>query len=149
MANFWIEIAVIAYCTWQASDLPTAWYGTPSMRWGWLAMLIWCLPILIYFIRRRPLGSNPLLLGMAILSSFLGSIGSLHILQHLGLAFALAALLPLSWPMLIWVPSAASWMSAFGWFARFYPLAIVIVLQIGIALLGTCLMLIDQRQRKV
>lgn len=144
-----IEVAVVAYCLFEARSL--RWADTPAMHWGWLALLIWCVPIayhMLHCIRYKlPKGYSPLLLGLAVLTALLGSLSDLNALRHLSLAFGLAGLMPLCWPMLIWLPTAAAWMPAFGYFARYYPLPLINLMEPTLAVIGTTTLLTWQLRR--
>jgi len=114
-----VGIVIFLYCTWNSRDLLWAWQRSPYDRYGWLAMLIWCTPLLMFWIRPPGrTGSAPpqwIFLGTGLLLSFLGVIGSLNVLQHIGLAFTAAGLIPFSWLHVVWICSASSWMPALGW----------------------------------
>jgi hypothetical protein len=145
----WIELAILAYCVWQAWDLE--WASTPSMRRGGLALALWCMPVFFNqwqaFDQRRPKGATPSLLFAAVLFSAVGSMGSLHVLTHVGLACALAGLIPWSWPMALWLPSAVTWMPAFGWLLRDLSIPMIQLVQFACVLLGTVVMLFWQWRR--
>ena len=146
----WIEWAVLAYSVWQSSDLQ--WANAPLIRGGGLALAFWCLPIVwnqLQAIRNEhPKGYTPLLLLAAMACGLLGSIGELNALRYLGLAFALAAMVPFSWPMIPWVASAATWMPAFGWIFRSLPVPFIHLYQFIGVFIGTGIMLIWQLKRR-
>jgi len=127
---------------WNSRDLLWAWQHSTYDRYGWLAMLIWCTPLLIFWI--RPSGvtgrenARTVLLGFGLFFSFLGVLGSLNVLQHIGLAFAGAGLASFSWMHAVWLCSALSWMPALGWLgSRFFSNHILTVrLLISIAAVG-------------
>lgn len=146
----WIELAVLAYCGWQSWDLE--WASTPAIRRGGLALALWSMPIVWnqwQAIRQDTAkGNTPILLFAAIVCSLLGSMGSLRVLVHIGLACALAGMLPFSWPMLIWLVSAIAWMPAFGWLSRSLAIPTIHLLQFACVLLGTGVMLSWQWTRR-
>jgi len=111
------EAMVLAYCLWHARDLLSAWQRSPHDRLGWLALFIWLVPVLYRgrHLRRDPPGWSPLLLGLGLALSFIGEMGSLHLLNHLGLATALAGLAQVTPRQLPWVVTAVSWMPLLGW----------------------------------
>lgn len=118
------EASVFTYCLWQARDLIAAWQRSPHERLGWVALFIWGFPILYKRsnLIRHQSDSTPLLLGLGLALSFIGDVGSLNVLQHLGLAMVLAGLLPPSPHHLLWTLTAISWMPLFGWIgSRGFP----------------------------
>ncbi|KZK73920.1 hypothetical protein EKD00_08630 [Chlorobium phaeovibrioides] len=122
MRDHWIiapRLAITLWCIWQARDLLAAWEHSGYDQYGWIALLVWCLPVFMS-------GTSALLgagsrqygtamLTAALLLALLGQAGSLHILQHAGLALALASWIPFSPHQLLWLLSSISWMPAFGW----------------------------------
>ncbi len=145
-----IEFAVLAYCLWQAADLPISWVAAPYARYAWIAFIIWCLPAFYYMTRcilnDSTKESNLYLLGAAILASLLGSLGSLHILRHIGLALAIGGTLPFHALGLVWLAMAISWLPGFGWMVKSLPLQIVPALQIILASIGTGAMIYRLRR---
>jgi hypothetical protein len=131
-----IEVAILLYCGWMASDLPHSWISTPAVRYEWVAFVIWASTCLCYMVF-MPKGSTPLFLGLAVVCSLVGSIGSLHILNHLGLALAIAGMLPFSGPQVVWLASFVSWTPALGWFAKLLSPPQEFTLQVLIAIIGS------------
>lgn len=136
-----IEGAVVAFCIWQAADLPHNWLSFPFLHLSWLAFLLWIVPIILYWI---PLGATqekqttPLLLWLALLSSLIGMLGSLHALQHVGLVLALAAMMPwTSWLSVIWILSAIAWLPATTYFFVNFSLQTVTIGRLIIAFIGS------------
>lgn len=144
-SSAWVELAVLGYCTLEAYDVMWAWSSSPLIRWGWAAFLIWIAPIVFYIVdvqrRGMPKESTLTLLAAAVLFTLVGSLGDLNASRYLGLALAVSGFLPWTWAMVIWIPSALSWMPAFGWFFRSLPVTAVHLLQVSIALVGTTAML--------
>ncbi len=136
-----IELAVLAYCAWQASDLPTSWWSAPAVRWAWIAFIIWCIPAVVsissHYISDQNRKLSPYYLGGAIALSLLGTLGSLHALQHLGFAVAIAAFVPPSLPAVVWLGCCIGWMPGFGWFAKLLPFTVILLLQLGLAAGGS------------
>lgn len=122
-----IGIVICFYCAWQSCELVQSWMRSPYDRFGWIAFLIWFTPVIFFWLRQKqlpdpPPQGRPVYLGLGILSVFIGSIGSLHVLEHMGLAIAIVGLMPFSRLEPIWIFSALSWMPAFGWLSgRFFP----------------------------
>ena len=116
-----VGMAVCLYCGWQCADLLRAWGHAPLERFAWVALLIWCAPVAWMW----PRGSEhdaeaqgcPALLGLGLCLALAGALGSLNVIQHVGLALAIGGLLPWSGKRVFWLASAVSWMPVFGWLA--------------------------------
>ncbi|WP_165498794.1 hypothetical protein [Chlorobium sp. N1] len=111
--------AITLWSLWQARDLLGAWQHSGYDRYGWLVLLVWCAPLFIFRLSGKPQNiaesQDMRMLPIALLLTLAGQIGSLHILQHAGLAVALASWLPFSPLQLLWTLSALTWMPAYGW----------------------------------
>lgn len=107
-----LPIAILLYTSWGALSLVSYWFTSPPDQYGWLAFLIWCFPILVYASRHK---CHPIILCLAILTSLMGTLGSMNTLKQLGLSFALAAFIPWSWNLVPWIICAISWMPMLGW----------------------------------
>ena len=136
-----IEVLILGYCLWQASDLVSSWLTAPAERYAWIAFIIWCIPVVWYVARtmqkQETKQSTPELLGVAIATSLIGGLGSLNILEHIGLALAFAGMLPFRWPNTVWIATALSWLPSFGWMIKILPFALIPIIQIGLAAFGT------------
>lgn len=145
-----IELAVVAFCIWQAYDLPSDWVSFPFLRLSWLSFVIWFLPIPIYWI--FPINSQterrttPILFWIALILSVLGMLGSLHALQHLGVAFALMGLVSWTWWSFIWLASCVSWMPAMSYFASNLSLDLVLIARVIVAFIGMTAALVGMRR---
>lgn len=143
-----VEIAILAYCAIMAADLPQSWVSTPSVRYAWIAFTLWMVPWIWYVANQirtdKEKGSSPIILGLAVVSSLLGTIASLHVLNHLGLALALAGMLPFSWPQLVWLGSFISWTPALGWATKLLAPLEQFGLQITIAAFGSLWLLLKK-----
>lgn len=121
-----VALAILLYTAWNASDLISTWRRAPLEHYSWICFLIWVTPLVCYRILphlRKPHDHlySPLLLFGALITSFLGVIGSVNAAQHLAFAFALAAFIPWSWEIAPWLITALSWMPALSWFGnRFF-----------------------------
>ncbi len=145
-----IELAILLYCIVMAADLPHSWTSTPSVRYAWIAFLIWIAPW-IYFVAKKirtdsDKGSTPALLGLAVASSLAGTIGSLHALNHFGLALALAGMLPFSWQQLTWLVCFISWTPALGWVTKLLTPMQQLALQITLAAFGSLCLLLKKEE---
>ena len=142
------EAAILLYCVWMALDLPQSWVSTPSVRYAWIAFFLWLTPWMwvvgrkIFFDEEK--GSTLLLLGLAVVSALAGFIGSLHILNHFGLALALAGMLPWSWQQMIWLLSSISWTPALGYMTKHFELTQQLALQISLAASGSVWLLMKR-----
>ena len=114
-----VRFAVVVYCGWQSRDLLGAWRSSPFERFGWVALVLWLVPLIVE--QARNAGSPGARAGSSGLSwtglglTSLGTIGEVNALQYAGLACALAGILPWSWRKFPWLLSAVSWMPAFGY----------------------------------
>ncbi|SCY30134.1 hypothetical protein [Desulfoluna spongiiphila] len=132
------EAMVFAYCLWHARDLLSAWQRSPHDRLGWLALFIWLVPVLYrgrHLHRGLPAWS-PLLLGLGLLLSFIGEMGSLNLLNHLGLATALAGLARITPRQLPWAAAAISWMPLFGWVGSHWFPTMILPVRLALATAG-------------
>lgn len=114
-----ISLGVVAYCGWQSLDLLGAWRTSPFERFGWVALLLWLVPIFAGYASKAAMAgvpnSNPVLLWLGLGLSFVGTIGEANALHYAGLACALAGTLPWSWKQFPWLLSAIAWMPVFGY----------------------------------
>lgn len=127
-----ISLLICAYCLLNAADLLETWSRSHRSLMGALALALWCSPIGVFWLlqARRPLATRerPVLLCLAMALSFLGKAGSLRVLEHAGLAFALSALLPPLALHPVWLASSLSWMPFLDWLGgRFFPGYLTIV----------------------
>ena len=139
-----IAIVICIYCMVNSLDLIVTWMHPSQSSFGAAALVIWVSPVILYWSLRiraeEKTEVRPVLLGLGLLLSFNGMVGSLHVLEHMGLACAIASLVP-AYPMnLVWLASSLSWMPAFDWLGgRFFPEYIVIA-RILTAALPACSM---------
>ncbi len=125
-----IDLVIILYCAWGVRDLVRAWQTSPFDRFGWLILIVWCLPLALLWLDRKAetKGANAILLGTGLCVSALGCLGSLNVLQHCGLACAIVGLRPWSWGSAIWLATAIAWMPALGWVgSRLFPGSVTFV----------------------
>jgi len=132
-------LVVVAWCAVQSDGLLLAWRTSPFDYLGWVALLLWCLPLVSQCLRPdlefEPGRIEYCLMGAALLVSLLGSMTSLNALKYLGLALAIVALHRWSPANILWFLGAAGWMPAFGYFAaRSIPLAAPANLYLTLAL---------------
>lgn len=114
-----VEAAVTAFAAWQSSDLVAGWRHAPLDRWGWLALLIWMVPI-PWAVRTVAGGRALWPFGLALGMTLVGTLGSLNAACYAGLAIAMAAWTgtnPVSgrW---IWWAASLSWMPVLGWIGK-------------------------------
>ncbi|MES2706234.1 MAG: hypothetical protein V4726_06465 [Verrucomicrobiota bacterium] len=106
-------IAAWLYAVWQSRDLSHAWMDSPYDKAGFLAFLIWCLPVLLKIWRESPMRMGWFAAGVLI--SLAGSIGELNFVKYAGLAVVTCGFLPpgrVSWVQLA---GAVCWMPLLGW----------------------------------
>jgi len=133
-----VELAVLLFAAWQASDLPEAWQHSPHDRLGWLALLVWLAPLVRRLAgkARREFSANPYLLGSAILTGTLGELTELHFFGHAALALAAAAWIKTSWRSWLWLATAVAWMPVFGWWLTDFSGGTVFALRLLLAMAG-------------
>lgn len=93
-----------------------------------------------------PKKSQPILLGTAIVLSLMGTLGSLNVLRHVGLAFALAGMVPFSLITMLWLVTGISWLPALGWIVKGLPFGLIPFIQIGLASVGSLAMIMCLRR---
>jgi len=114
------QLAVVAVTAVLGGSLLKAWLWevSPFDRWGWLAALVWLVPLVLHLRCRdqhRPSAVWASFAGLAI--ALAGALGDNNPLCHLGLTLSIAALLPWQpwWPWwLWWVAGAGAWWPATG-----------------------------------
>ncbi len=121
-----VTVLICIYCVLNASDLVSTWVYSSRGLTGAFALALWASPVAVFWYRQwkapRPWEDRPFLLGLALLCTFQGILGSLHVLGHIGLALALASLIPPCPVHPVWLASSLSWMPALDWFGgRFFP----------------------------
>lgn len=150
-------LAIAAYCAFQSDNLLLAWRTSPFDYLGWIALLIWCLPIAFMALDPDPefqLGRvEHALMGTALFVSLLGTMASMNALKYLGLAFSLVAVIRWIPAHFIWFVSAASWMPAFGYFAAksirlTAPTNIHVILTLRVIIALTAVLIVWQINRK-
>jgi hypothetical protein len=134
-------LAVLLYCGYRSLDLASAWMRSPYDALGWLAALVWAVPVLVACVRAG-LGHGTLWASaLALLLTLFGSAGSLRVLHHAGLAVAAAALLPLTPRSAVWLGCSLSWMPVFGWLGKDLDPVAVAVLRLALSAAGTAVVL--------
>jgi hypothetical protein len=136
-----IAFAIIIYCAWNASELLDSWWGAPYEHFSWILLLIWCFPIILFWFPGSPFHTSkptcePILLGLALIVSLIGVLGSLHAVEYLGFALALASLIPWSLKLIGWVISSLGWMPVLGWLGSHYFSQAVFIVRACIVILG-------------
>ena len=130
-----LELAVFAFCAWQAADLITAWRHSPFDRLGWLSFAIWLLPLgfVWFWGPATPTGSLPLT-AAALVTSLAGRVLDMHLIICGALALAGAALAPAGPRRFIWLIGALCWMPVTGWLLHSLPASAVAALRLSLAL---------------
>ena len=137
-----LPFVILIYTGWNSSDLIVTWQESPLEVFTWVAFLIWVLPIAFLYSK-----ANEVYLALALITSFLGSLGSLHILEHFGLAFALASFVPYSIYSLGWLFCSICWMPIFTWLGAHYFLEGLYDVRFSLALFSLILMLALKRKK--
>jgi len=149
MKNLWgcsrFELAVIAFCGWQAADLLTTWRHSPFDRWGWLGFAIWLAPVGVSLVRRLPRTDASLpWSGMALALAVFGRLLDFNALLCVALAVALAAKVPSSPHKWFWLAGALAWMPLLGWVAHDLPIAVVASIRLLFATTASAALLIPR-----
>lgn len=121
-----ITILICIYCVLNSLNLVETWINSRADRIGALAFILWITPVILFWIRQfkqdNLIKDRPILLAIGLFCSFNGMAGSLHVLEHIGLAFTISALLPSSRLHPVWLASSIAWLPAFSWIGgRFFP----------------------------
>ena len=114
-------------------DLFMGWLRTPLATPGWVAFLIWLLPVMMLWVPGRQ-DAGGLAAGVACLAA--GGLLSAEMLIYLGLAATVAGLLPFSIAKLAWLVAAAGWMPGFAGVAGFGEPGGLIWARVGVVLMG-------------
>ena len=120
-----ITLLICVYSILCSLDLAETWLSSSSIPAGAAAFALWLSPVAIFWFRQTKshpeVPDRPVLMGFALLLSFFGGVGSLHVLGHTGLALAIGSLLPPSGAHLLWLASSLAWMPALDWLGgRFF-----------------------------
>lgn len=138
---FYVAIAILIFCIWDASGITAGWVLAPYESFAWVAFIIWIFPLIYAWLiipnRKFPKFQTASFLFLALFFAIVGMMASLNILQHLSLAFAIGAFIPWSRGMLLWMLGAVSWIPAFGYFLSDHSVVAVASLRIAIAFLST------------
>lgn len=109
-----VEALVLGYAMFCARAIVPSWRWTPYDQFGWLAFVIWLVPV--WWALRRPpsAAGGGLRYSLAATGALLaGAASDINALHHVGLALAVAAFHPPAgrW---VWLVGAAAWMPAAG-----------------------------------
>ena len=114
------QVLIALFCAWRCADLIVFWKTAPNSEFfGWVVLAIWLLPL---FLSRRRDQGVPFLSCAGLGFAALGMLGDFNILEHVGFALSIVAMLPWTRFSPIWMLSAVSWMPAFTWFAGYLVL---------------------------
>jgi len=117
MRKYALKLSILGYCVWHSADLLGAWSSNSAERIAWVSFCVWVLPVLPLkrFASSRGDAPQNVLLGVAVLLTFLGQLTWLNCLQHLGLALAVVGWKQPIVGQRLWIISSALWMPAVGW----------------------------------
>jgi exosortase/archaeosortase family protein len=115
----WLEGLLVGYGAWRCRELVPTWRDSPFDQLGWLACLIWLLPLLA----RNAVAGATLserarlwLMGFALGLILLSEVGDVNVFAHAGLACAMVSLSCRGY-VVIWALGAVAWWPAAGWVA--------------------------------
>lgn len=116
----WMALA-LGYCIWQSQNLLSAWQSSYYDRNGWIAILIWMIPVGLALLNPRHGRATPrtqaVFLMAALAITCLGQLGSMNVIRNAGLALALVGIAWRSPLHGFWLLAGLSWTPAFGWLA--------------------------------
>ena len=142
-----LELAVAAFCAWQAAELLNAWRHSPFDRLGWLSFLIWLIPVAICFIRHNsPATDSVFFIILALIMAVIGRLLEVNALMGIALAFSLAGFVPSSMQRMFWLAGAISWMPALGWLAHNLPVYMVVATRLLLVVATTLPLLLAPRK---
>lgn len=141
----WIAFFILAYCLWNSGDMFIFWQGHFWTDASLICFLIWLSPLL--WRRSYP---NPVFLFIALVLTFLGNLGEVHILQNLALGFAIGSFYPISWLSVLWIFSSIGWAPSFAWVAFQFTLQIQLlrIVVVIIPVLGLMCRALYQRRAR-
>lgn len=146
-ANKGLEMAIVCFCAWQASDLLIAWRHSPYDRLGWVSFAIWLAPPIIGFLRSHEGKSHSLLPSVvAMFALVLGRVLDLNALHCMALAAALSAFVPTRPWKRLWLSGSVAWMPVLGWLAHDLSANAVSVIRLTTATVAS-LVLLSPRSR--
>jgi len=135
-------IAISLYAAWNARDLLMAWLHSPYDRFGYIAFLLWMLPVGCVWFTRHIFGlavhghvrAGALAIGLAV--SFAGVILDVNAIKYLGLAITISGFLPLQPATYVWLACALGWMPAAGWALSSHAAVLVNCIRIVIGMIA-------------
>lgn len=147
----WLEIALVGYALLANRALVSGWRTAPYDRFGWIAFLIWLVPLGL----RSPVAAGakrmhinrPLAAGLGLAAVLLGQFVEFNVVRQTGLALILISLAPWRSPW-IWAVCACSWLPAAGWLASRFALdpTILGLCRVGLASVGVASLLYPSPQ---
>jgi exosortase/archaeosortase family protein len=146
----WLEAALVGYAVLANRALVGNWRVAPYDHLGWIALLIWLVPLL----RRNPASAGarrmqihrPLVAGLGLAAVLLGQFIEFNVARQTGLALILISLAPWRSPW-IWAGCAGAWLSATGWMASRFAIdpTLFALCRVGVALVGVAAILYQPR----
>ena len=133
-----VEVSVVFFAAFLSRDLINAWQHSPHDRLGWLALLVWLVPLALRLVDISGTGTaaNVYLLGATIVCGLLGDLTEVHFLNQVALALALGAWVKFSWRTLPWLLSAVAWMPICGWWLAGFSAGTILTLRLALAVAG-------------
>ncbi len=133
---FRVEWAVIVFCAWAARELVNAWRHSPFDRLGWLAFAIWLVPVVVHESRRNVLKDGIACSCTGLVMATLGLMAQLNAATYLGLAVAVAGLLPWNRWTVSWLVFSLAWMPLTGWLCANFGGSVTVALRLAGAALA-------------
>lgn len=134
---WWFVISVILFLIWESRALRFAWTLDLSNRYGLIAFLLWIISSIFIALHFHSNLRNGTWWTLALLCCLAGKLGDMEVLKHVGIAVAVAGILPNTATRIICLIGAMSWTTALSWFSEHYYLFNPDRLRIPMALFAT------------
>jgi hypothetical protein len=149
--SIFLPVVINLYTFLNSVNLIETWQTSPLDRFGWLAFIIWLIPIPAYYIYcliyKSKIRINIPYLAFGLFLSFASLVTDFEFLSHAGMAFTLAGCIPFYTQNIFWLISALLWMPFFGQIGTRYFYDYILILRLVITLLITLLAIFGLRRR--
>lgn len=137
-----VELVAVAYTGFQCRGLASNWLHSPLDRFGWLAFLLWIVPVIYFWLRHgcrrtQKQGTVQAMIATGLALSLLGTLADFNALKHAGLATVLAGLIPFRAGLIPWYVLAITWTSVFTWIAMRFAPTLILPLRLSLSAAAT------------